>query len=1304
MSRALRVLNIEDSERDVELLRRHLSGAGYELTLDRVQTSADMKAALETREWDVILCDYSMPHFDALKALAVLKEMELDIPFIIISGTVGEAAAVEAMRAGAHDYLMKDNLARLGPTIEREMHEVENRRARRRAEGALRESEDRYRDLVEHSHDLICTHDLEGRVLSVNQTAARILGYDKDTLLGRNIRAVLLPDFRDEFDHYIAELEKEGIASGVMTIETRTGEKRIWEYTNTLRTEGVAVPIVRGRALDVTEQRRAEVALKASEAELRALFAAMTDVILVLDAEGRYLKIAPTDPAHLFKPQDNLIGKSLDQVFQKAEADFFLDHIRRALSEGQMHRIEYSLRINETDVWFDGSVSPLSKDSVLWIARDITERKRTEAERRLIFEIIEGVITTHNLDELLKLIHQSIGKLLYAKNCFVALYDQPRNLIHFEFWVDEFDPVPPPRPIGKGFSSYVLSTGQPLLLTKEFKSRMYERGEVEKSGRSSASWLGVPLRTASGTIGVLVLQHYEDEHAYSQRDLEFLSSVGDQIALAIERKRAEEKLRESEESYRVVAETATDVIATIDEDSTILFANRAVERVFGYAVSELLGKQITMLVPEYLRHVHKTVIGDYVRTGRKQINWESVELTGLHKTGREIPIELSFGEFTRNGRRFFTGIARDITERKQAEERLQQSDKRFRQLAENINEVFWVVDPNKNEMLYVSPAFEEIWGRTCESLYDRPHSYLQAVHPEDQKPIQAARDLRRQGMRTDDEYRIVRPDGSIRWIHDRAFPIKGEGGRVSHIVGIAENITERKRAQDALRDSEERYRLLFERNPQPMWVFDLETLAFLEVNDAAIHHYGYSREEFLKMTVKDIRPEEEIPALMKNLSGVTPRHKEAGKHKKKDGTIIDVEINSHELTFYDRPAQIVLAYDITERRSLEEQLRQSQKMEAIGQLAGGIAHDFNNLLTAITGYSELSMKRLRAEDPLLSNLQEIKKAGDRAASLTRQLLAFSRKQVLQPKVLDLNSVVSDLEKMLRRLIGEDIELRTVLEPKVGSIKVDPGQIEQIIMNLAVNARDAMPQGGKLIIETKNILLDDNYARRHIAVTPGPFVMLAVSDSGTGIDPQTQSRIFEPFFTTKGVGKGTGLGLSTVYGIVKQSGGNIWVYSEAGLGTTFKIYLPRTDESPQLYKRDSGLEEVLRGTETVLLAEDEEVVRKLACQVLRIYGYQVLEAADGKAALLICESHSAPIHLLITDVIMPGMSGRELANRLTELRPEMKVLYMSGYTDNAIVHKGVLDEGANFIQKPFSTDVLAIRVREVLDTRSKELSD
>lgn len=384
-------------------------------------------------------------------------------------------------------------------------------------------------------------------------------------------------------------------------------------------------------------------------------------------------------------------------------------------------------------------------------------------------------------------------------------------------------------------------------------------------------------------------------------------------------------------------------------------------------------------------------------------------------------------------------------------------------------------------------------------------------------------------------------------------------------------------------------------------------------------------------------------------------------------------------------------------RQSQEQLLQSQKLEAIGQLAGGVAHDFNNLLTVIGGYSDLLLRKLASDDPSRPRIQQIHEASDRAASLTRQLLAFSRKQVLQPKVLDLNSIVPDIQRMLRRMIGENIELRTTLQRDLGNIKADPNQIEQVIMNLVINARDAMPSGGKLSIETANVYLDENYARHHASVIPGPYVMLAVSDSGTGIDEETQRHIFEPFFTTKALGKGTGLGLSTVYGIVKQSGGNIWVYSEIGKGTTFKIYLPRVDQAADHYKPAAACE-LPKGAETILLVEDADLVRKLAREVLESSGYRLLEASQAKIALQICQEHKERIHLLLTDVVMPEMSGRELANRLVSLHPEMSVLYMSGYTEDTIVHHGVLEEGINFIQKPFSPDALALKVRAVLELR------
>jgi signal transduction histidine kinase len=389
-----------------------------------------------------------------------------------------------------------------------------------------------------------------------------------------------------------------------------------------------------------------------------------------------------------------------------------------------------------------------------------------------------------------------------------------------------------------------------------------------------------------------------------------------------------------------------------------------------------------------------------------------------------------------------------------------------------------------------------------------------------------------------------------------------------------------------------------------------------------------------------------------------------------------------------------------ERSSLQEQLQQAQKMEAVGQLAGGVAHDFNNLLTVITGYSDLMLGQLNRRDSLYGDVVEIKRAAERAASLTRQLLAFSRKQVLQPKVLDLNQLVANMDKMLRRLIGEDIELFALMDDKLGKIKADPGQIEQVILNLAVNARDAMPKGGKLTIETANVELDKNYVRSHLGAKTGHYAMFSISDTGVGMPPEIRERVFEPFFTTKEKGRGTGLGLSTVYGIVKQSEGYIWVYSEPGRGTTFKIYFPMVEGADELLKPMTASTKPMQGTETILLVEDEEMVRGLVRMILERNGYHVLEASNGEEALRIAQEHgSQKIHLMVTDVVMPGMSGRELADCMSSLRPEMKVIYISGYTNNAIVHHGVLEQGTAFLQKPFTASVLTRKVRDILDGHS-----
>jgi two-component system cell cycle sensor histidine kinase/response regulator CckA len=512
---------------------------------------------------------------------------------------------------------------------------------------------------------------------------------------------------------------------------------------------------------------------------------------------------------------------------------------------------------------------------------------------------------------------------------------------------------------------------------------------------------------------------------------------------------------------------------------------------------------------------------------------------------------------------------------------------------------------------------------------------------------------------------------------------------------------ERARAIEALRESEERYRVLFDTNPFATFIFDVETLRFVEVNEAALQRYGYARQRFLSMTLQDLWPSYEMAAPEAERARTGPDvQKYVAVHHKSDGTPIDVEVSSHPFLFAGKAARVSVVNDVTERKQLEEQLRQSQKMEAVGQLAGGIAHDFNNILAVITGYAELLLADLDGEDPRRADVVEIETAARRATSLTHQLLAFSRRQVLQPAVLEVNAVIRNLEKMLRRIIGEHIEFSLVLEPTLGRVKVDPGQLEQVLLNLVVNARDAMPRGGKLVITTSN-------ERRTESGGDAPdfgrhYIVIGVSDTGIGMDRETQTRIFEPFFTTKEVGKGTGLGLSTVYGITSQSGGHVTVDSEPGRGTTFHISLPRVEEALTPSEAPRALRRSSPAWETILVVEDDRAVRNVTCRILRQIGYSVLDAGDPDRAREICVQHAGTVHLLLTDIIMPKKSGPDLALELTLLQPAMKVLYMSGYTGGAPMQQSSFPEGISFLEKPFTPEALMRAVRLALETaRSAE---
>jgi two-component system cell cycle sensor histidine kinase/response regulator CckA len=781
--------------------------------------------------------------------------------------------------------------------------------------------------------------------------------------------------------------------------------------------------------------------------QLASLFDTLNDLFAILSPGGSILFVSPGFETQLGHAPESLLGRSLADLLHEQDAPAVQQRLQSA-GRGSRKKLPARCRLKTKDGdwrWFDAVAHSRLKDraieGIVLVLSDASAAHRLESERQVISEVIHALNQTANLDQLLCRIHQALKEVVYAENCFVALHDSNTDLFHFPFFADQFDATPAPQKVDRSCTALVFRTGRAMLIPQSEFDRLAAKDQVELVGSPSPAWLGVPLKTPSATIGVLVVQHYQNDDAYDKRDLEFLDSVGGHIALAIERRSAE----------------------------------------------------------------------------------------------------------------------------------------------------------------------------------------------------------------------------------------------------------------DALRKSELMFRLLFAHTPLPTWVFDVETFQFLQVNEAAERLYGYTAEEFAKLSILDIQPEGDRASFSDHLRRIEAgRHQEHRKHRKKDGKVFDVEIVAHSLDYAGRRVRLVVAQDLSERHLLEEQLRQAQKMEAVGRLAGGVAHDFNNLLMVIKGHTELLLGLLPATEHVTRKIEQIDRAADRATSLTRQLLAFSRMQVLQPKVMSLNSVVEDMGKLLPRLIGEDVELVIRTAPDLGAIRADASQMEQMIMNLAVNSRDAMPSGGKLVIETSNVDLDQMYTAAHPVVRAGRYVLLAVSDNGTGMDEETQTHIFEPFFTTKEQGKGTGLGLATVYGVVKQSGGFIWVYSELGKGTSFKIYLPRVDQPAEKLGAPLTSLEAPRGTETVLLAEDEQDVREVAREFLESGGYAVLEARDGAEAIQIAARHEGSIDLLVTDMVMPRMTGQELAGRLQQNRAALRVIYMSGYSEHAAAEAAQGDSSMRLLTKPFSRTAILRMVRQALN--------
>jgi two-component system, cell cycle sensor histidine kinase and response regulator CckA len=903
--------------------------------------------------------------------------------------------------------------------------------------------------LTENNPTAIVAVNMERRVEMCNPAFERLFGYSLAEIRGAELDSLIAP--RGLHDEMVGLIVR--AASGDIV---RATTKRRRKDGSLVNVQIIGVPLIVGGKRtgtfgmyeDITEKKQAEEALQRAEEKHRRIFDNAIEGFFESTPAGRFLAVNPAMAriAGYSSPAEMI--SEIHDIGQQLYTDPSVrTEVKRGLEErGILEEFECPMvRKDGSKIWIslnvravrDAEGKIVSHDGT---AEDITARKRSQLERQVNTEIVHAVSATDNLDDLLRLIHAALKQVLDAENCFVALHEASTRMFHYSFFVDQFDPPPPPDKMDRSCAAYVFRNARGVLIPREVFRDLARRGEVELVGTPSASWLGVPLRTPTETIGVLVVQNYSIENAYTERDLEFLSSVGDQIALAIERKRGEERVRQSEARLRVLIEQLPAVLWTVDSNLRFTSAVGAGLARLGLKPDQIVGMSLT----------------DYFDTS--------------------------------------------------------------------------------------DPTFV---------------------------PIAAHR-------------RAVAGEAVT-------FPVEWKDGSYACHV-------------EPLRDGE-----------------------------GAVH------------------------------------------------------------------GAICMALDVTDRKKLEEQFRQAQKMEAVGRLAGGIAHDFNNLLMVIQGYADLLAERLPEGEPLRRNAEQIRAASQRAAALTQQLLAFSRKQILAPKVLNVHAVVTDLEKILRRVIGEDIELRTSSAADLWLIKADRSQIEQVIMNLAVNARDAMPTGGTLTIETENVEFDMSISNPPTVLAPGKYVMLAVTDNGCGMDEKIQAHIFEPFFTTKEKGKGTGLGLATVYGVVKQSGGYIWVYSEAGRGTTFKIYLPRIEEEDIPAARDRLLTEKTtpRGSEVILLAEDEKGVRELAREYLETSGYTVIVAENGRTAIELASKHPGPIHLLMTDVVMPGMGGPEVAERIKALRPEIKVLYMSGYTDQAIMHQGVLQNGAVLLQKPFTLAALATKLREML---------
>ena len=928
---------------------------------------------------------------------------------------------------------------------------------------------------------------------------------------------------------------------------------------------------------------------------------------------------------------------------------------------------------------------------------NVTERNRLG----LVAEISSVIAKGGGLNESLRACGEALARHLGVAFAGIWTLNESDQVLELRAGAGEAThPDGPPHrvPVGESVIGRIAQERSPYLTNAAIGDpAVDDRPWVSRE--QLAAFAGYPMLADGQVVGVTAVFA---RHPLTEADGGVIGSAAAVVAVGILRKRAEDRLTAGEEALRETTRRLDEVeraahVGHWEQDLVTgrVTASDETYRIFGLAPNEGLRTWT-----DWLGHIHPedratraAAIAEALRTEPGyEAEYRIIRPAGGVRTVRTLG-EVVPDESGRPRRLF--GTVWDVTEHRRAEEELRLTTPLLRAVVDGTTDAVFVKDRAGKYLLFNAAAGRlvgkpagEVLGRDDTAVFD----------PDSARLLMASdRQVMESGVASTEEEEVTVGGVPRTYLATKA-PYRDEHGNVIGVVGISRDVTQRKQAEMASRRIENLLRRTEAMAHIASWTLTVEDGAVV-TSDEGDRLFGWAPgPRRLEDLISIVHPDDRLrvhAALQAALAG-TPFETEhrivVGGQVKWVHRRVEAETDPR-----GRVVRLVgVSQDITARRRLEEQFRQAQKMEAVGTLAGGVAHDFNNLLTVINGCSDLLLGRLKPGDPVRDLLAEIRKAGERAGALTRQLLAFSRQQVLEPKVLDLNAVVADTEKMLRRLIGEDVVLTTALDPSLAPVKADPGQLEQVLMNLSVNARDAMPQGGRLTIETRNVTLDDTYAGAHHAVRPGEYVMLAVSDTGTGMDAATKARIFEPFFTTKGPGKGTGLGLAVVHGVVKQTGGHVEVYTEVGRGTAFKIYLPAVRDRVPTGRSVHGVRVMPRGTETVLLVEDEDAVRALAGYVLRSCGYTVLEAGDGRDAVRVAEVHAGPIHLLVSDVVMPHLGGRELAERLTAVNPRLRVLFLSGYTDDAVVRHGVLEAEYAFLQKPFTPTALAQMAREVLD--------